>query len=305
MSRWAPERLGRRDGRSPWHPYLAVPADWSVRFAAGVGPFPTHVRWRRPDQVDVTWRSRAHRKHPVRRVQRWWLAPTELGWWIGVLFAVGSSCFLVASLPPVAGRWSAEAVGRTYVVGSIFFTAAAAAQYVQTQSAGIDPGAPARRRFGHRAAAEPRRIDWWASATQLVGTVLFNRNTWFGMVDGLSPGQQDRLVWAPDVLGSVCFLVASGLAWAEVCDGWWSWRPRDVAWWIAGANLVGSIAFGASAVAAFVRPSTGDELLAGLAQGGTLVGAVCFLVGAVLLLPELQAAPTQTGEAAPPIAPGS
>jgi len=59
-------------------------------------------------------------------------------------------------------------------------------------------------------------------------------------------------------------------------------RSRD---WIAAAvNLIGCMAFGVSALAAFVRVSgiTADELLANL---GTFVGALCFLVAALLELP--------------------
>jgi hypothetical protein len=52
------------------------------------------------------------------------------------------------------------------------------------------------------------------------------------------------------------------------------------------ANLLGSIAFGVSAVASYVIPATGELRNAERANLGTLVGAVCFLVGALLLLPE-------------------
>jgi len=48
---------------------------------------------------------------------------------------------------------------------------------------------------------------------------------------------------------------------------------------------VGSVAFGVSAVASYVTPS-GQLLSLALTNLGTFVGAVCFLVGAVLLLPE-------------------
>jgi len=47
-----------------------------------------------------------------------------------------------------------------------------------------------------------------------------------------------------------------------------------------------SIAFGVSAVAAFYVPTTGDVVNTRLVNLGTAVGGVCFLVGAVLLLPE-------------------
>ncbi len=51
-------------------------------------------------------------------------------------------------------------------------------------------------------------------------------------------------------------------------------------------NLGGSIAFGASAVASYIVPETGQLLNVTLTNLGTFVGAVLFLAGAVLLLPE-------------------
>ena len=49
-------------------------------------------------------------------------------------------------------------------------------------------------------------------------------------------------------------------------------------------NVAGSVAFGISAVAAFVIPSSGDVWNAELSNLGTLVGALCFLTGAILML---------------------
>lgn len=51
-------------------------------------------------------------------------------------------------------------------------------------------------------------------------------------------------------------------------------------------NLAGSVAFGVSAVAAYVNPVTGQARNTDLSYLGTLVGAMCFFVGALLLLPE-------------------
>ena len=49
--------------------------------------------------------------------------------------------------------------------------------------------------------------------------------------------------------------------------------------------MLGSVAFGVSAVAAYIVPATGDTWNAELSNLGTFVGAVCFLIGAALLLP--------------------
>ena len=83
----------------------------------------------------------------------------------------------------------------------------------------------------------------------------------------------------------MCFLVSSWLSWAEECDGPFAWRPKSISWQITLLNLVGSIAFGVSAIASYIKPN-GDLVSLALTNLGTFVGAICFLVGAVLLLPE-------------------
>ena len=49
--------------------------------------------------------------------------------------------------------------------------------------------------------------------------------------------------------------------------------------------MVGSVAFGVSAIASYVVPASGDVWNAELSNLGTFAGAVCFLIGAILLLP--------------------
>jgi hypothetical protein len=119
-----------------------------------------------------------------------------------------------------------------------------------------------------------------------VGTLAFNATTFRAMSTALDDASYDRLVWAPDAAGSLLFLVSGYLAYVEVCGGYACFRRRGLEWWIASVNLVGCIAFGISAVAAYVVPSTGTALDLAAANGFTALGGACFLVGAVLLLPE-------------------
>lgn len=204
-----------------------------------------------------------------------------------MLFAVGSTLFALGAVPGFAGAAGVRADSVTFFVGSIFFTTAALLQYLETVDA-----VPNRSRQGwvRLFTYQSDRIDWWACAVQLVGTVYFNVSTGAAVSDNLSTEAARHHVWRPDAIGSVCFLVASALAWFEVCHGWGRWSPGDVSWWITALNLAGSVAFGASAVASYVVPSTGAVWNAQLSNLGTLVGALCFLVGAVLLLPERTAA---------------
>jgi hypothetical protein len=186
-------------------------------------------------------------------------------WWMGGLFAGGSFCFVVASLPGFVQLVGSAVVSIVYFVGSLQFTSAAAIQWLLTI-----------RRVG---------LDWWASAVQFAGTLLFNLNTYDAMQEGLDANAYDRLVWTPDVLGSICFLVASYLAYAQVAGGF-ARAPRhnrDSA--IAVINLAGSVAFGVAAIAAYWVPTSGSVLDLAAANSFTALGGLCFFVGAILLLP--------------------
>ena len=266
--------------------YIELPEGWRRTGARGLGPFVTKEAFRLPDGELLTWESRWHRKHPhfVSVKSTWW-AWRAMAWWIGVLFAVGSICFALGSFPPYATRVGTDTDNWTYFIGSIFFTTASFLQYYETAS--TSTALVDGRRQGPRALLriQHHRIDWWAAAVQFVGTLFFNRTTFSALVVGLGAASAHHPIWRPDALGSVCFLVSSWLAWAEECHGPWAWRPGRYSWWITALNLVGSVAFGVSAVASFVEPN-GQLLSLALTNLGTFVGAVCFLAGAVLLLPE-------------------
>jgi hypothetical protein len=106
------------------------------------------------------------------------------------------------------------------------------------------------------------------------------------MQTGLEQPSYDRLVWRPDALGSACLLVSGYLAYVEVCGGLACRPRRGLEWRIAAVNLAGCVAFGISAVASYVVPATGGVVDPAAANAFTALGALCFLVGAVLLLPE-------------------
>jgi hypothetical protein len=200
-----------------------------------------------------------------------------------VLFAIGSLLFAVGSLPGYDGAVGAMDDSVTYFTGSLFFTAAAFLSYREAVDAAPPSRNRARRRFF---TCQARRIDWWATAIQLAGTVYFNVSTGFAMARNLSAQAAHQHVWRPDAIGSACFLISSALAWYEACHGWAAWRPRSWSWWITLANLLGSVSFGISAAAGYINPVTGQVRDAARADTQTLIGAVCFLIGALLLLPE-------------------
>ena len=285
-----PDRAGRLRER------LALPSDWSIADVRGPGPFATRATLVTPAGQVVHWQSRDHRKRdgPAGALaQATWWAPAAIGWWIGVLFVVGSACFALGALPGYSTAVGLTADSTTFFVGSLFFTAAAACQYWQTTGRRGRAGDRGATRRWRPVTWEPDRIDWWATSVQLVGTVFFNVST-FAALHASTVQQMNRRVWTPDIFGSFCFLVSSWLAWNETCDGKWSWPPEGYPWWISALNLVGSVAFGVSAVASYVVPTTDQVRNAALMNAGTFVGAVGFLIAAVLLLPERTA-----GSAAP------
>jgi len=196
----------------------------------------------------------------------WW-APRRASWWIGVLFAVGATCFLVAPFPGVVQLFGSGVDAAIFFVGSIFFTTAAALQCRETYHA-------------------DHRIDWWSSVIQFAGTLLFNIDTFRALQTGFDDVRYDRLVWTPDAIGSACFLISGYLAFIAVCAGPACWRRRSPEWQIAAVNLLGCIAFGIAAVASYVVPSTGSIVDLAAANFATAFGGLCFLIGAVLLLPE-------------------
>jgi hypothetical protein len=208
---------------------------------------------------------------------------------MSVLFTLGSLCFAVAA---VASQWASSprpAIDVTFFVGSIFFTCASYLQYAETVNVQHGTMADARRRRWRPASWEPRRIDWLAASIQLLGTIFFNLSTFTAMKQGLSTTQSNRRVWAPDAFGSICFLASSELAYAEVCQRWVCFKRHSLSWWIVALNLLGSIAFGVAAIASLLEPSSGLPISARVANAGTALGGLCFLAGALALMPEAAA----------------
>ena len=219
-------------------------------------------------------------------------APGRLAWWIAVLFIIGSSCFALGSF---ASNWpqylplvfkDSSIINTVFFVGSLFFTSAAWLQLLEAINGDVaDIGTPERswRWF----AWKPHNAGYSASLIQLIGTVLFNLNTADAMITGLGWVGEDLLIWTPDVIGSVCFLVASYLALIEVSHRFWSVQPRQVSWWIVVLNMLGSVAFMLAAVFTVFLPSSGDMQWAWGANFFTLVGAAGFFSASYLMIPEL------------------
>jgi hypothetical protein len=149
---------------------------------------------------------------------------------------------------------------------------------------GVDVDSQHRRAAVRLRAWLPHDRNWLSAITQFPGTLYFNVSTLAALAHNLTVEQQDRRIWRPDFFGSTLFLVASVFAILAI-GRFLSFRPRYVPWWIAWLNMIGSILFMISALASYVLPSTGKLINNRLSIIGTLLGALCFLFGAVLMFP--------------------
>ena len=213
--------------------------------------------------------------------------PVVLNAMIAWLFVIGSALFVLGSVPAYANAVGPTADGITYFIGSLFFTSASFSQLVQAQTpamTNVDTDsqhvkAPVRLR-----AWLPHDRNWLAAITQFPGTLYFNISTLAALIQNLTVKQQDRRIWRPDFFGSTLFLIASVLA-ILAAGRFFSFRPRSFPWQIAWLNMIGSILFMFSALASYVLPTTGEFVNSYFSVAGTLLGAVCFLLGAILMLP--------------------
>ncbi|MBJ8348837.1 hypothetical protein [Antrihabitans sp. YC2-6] len=186
-------------------------------------------------------------------------------------FAIGAALFALGASPLYASAVGARLDNTTYFIGSLFFTTAG---FIQLRLSG--------RPVPHAESHRIEKYDWWSALIQFVGTLLFNVSTGAALIIGLTVEESDQWIWRPDVLGSIGFLAASALAVIATTETDKLWDPHARNWRSTWWNMLGSVAFGVSAVAAFVVPS-GKLEDATVANMGTLIGAICFLVAALLM----------------------
>src|SRR3954447_1925852 len=181
---------------------------------------------------------------------------------MALAFAAGSLCFLVGPFPGYLDLVGPEADALTFFVGSILFTIGGA-----LQTNGSAPGA-----------------DRWSSVIQSAGTLFFNATTFRALDTAVSNPQYDRLVWRPDALGAICFLVSGVIAYAASPRRGLRPARGPRGWWQPLVNLLGCVFFGIAAIAGYAVPSSGSILDLGAANFTTALGAACFFICAVATL---------------------
>jgi len=193
-------------------------------------------------------------------------------------FLVGGSLFALGALLAQADIGGPRLAAGVYLVGGVFFSTGGYASVL------LAINAPHRRRDGSWAGdrwrwwgREPTNYDFLAAAVLFSGTLVFAINLVDSLLGDLTAAQEDRLVWSPDVIGCILFLVSGFLAMVDISGSWWRLRGEGLGWWIVFINQVGSVLFMVSAIASFVR-ADGDMIAVGIANWGTFTGAACFAI---------------------------
>ncbi|MGX7698231.1 hypothetical protein [Gordonia polyisoprenivorans] len=213
--------------------------------------------------------GRADRTPPWKRTL---LAPTLTKQCWG--FMIGSTLFGLGSAPWLGIWMGAANANICYFIGAWFFTGAGLVQVINSGAVSVAVDYPPGRMV---------RAEWLAASTQSFGTLLFNVST-TSAVAAHTLAAEKHLVWSPDAGGSVAFLISGVFVIVAYSHDNRLWNPTDVAWWAGQVNMLGCIAFGVSAVGAYITPdgNTVDDVLA---NTGTFVGAVCFFVASLIVLP--------------------
>ena len=272
------------------HQMFGVPADARIEHTAGRASFVSKVEWQAPDGATGTWRSRQARKRGfieivrdgvVERIHARPAVAVRLGRCntvSGISFFIGGALFTLGALLAERGRTSVLTVDWTFLIGGVFFTTGAYAALVQEINSPRKVAADGQL-SAHRWrwwAYEPHRPGWVSTFVLFCGTLAFFVSLVDAFLVGLSAHQVDRLIWTPEIVGCVLFLVSGHLAIIEMCHGRLRLMPSSLSWWIVLVNQVGSWLFMLSGLAAFVRPVTGDVISTAVINWGTALGAACF-----------------------------
>lgn len=316
-----PTGCGRMDGadlaRRP-SGFVPIAGEGTIQRAQGGGPFTSRVVWELPGGNRATWESRPARKRGAIEIRTLRDRPPtavrpppsiarrlrRVNWVAAGAFTVGGSLFALGAAVAQLGSGNPTTSASIYFAGGIFFTSGAYASLLGAinapRSLGAD-GVPTATRWRWWT-YEPRRIDWLSTFVLLAGTLAFAVSLVNAFLKGLSTQQENRLIWSPEMIGCILFLVSGHFAMTEVCH---RFRPclrrRDLGWGIVAVNQVGSILFMVSALAAFIRPVTGSAVNIAVANWGTLTGAICFAIGGVMQAFETPAGTGPTQQ--PPISP--
>jgi hypothetical protein len=277
---------------------LRRPGHWRRRDVDHAGWFTTGVTWDLPDGMSARWASRLARRRgrvelrdasgvvtgtalaePVTALR---LARVNVV--AAVSFVLGGSLFALGALLAQTGNDASRNIDLVYLVGGFFFSLGGYASVLQAGNAPTDIDqngslTSARWRWWD---LRPHNLGWLSAAVLFVGTLLFAVSLVAAFGENLTVRQANTWIWVPDMLGCVCFLLSGHLALLEVCHGHIGVRVHEIGWWIVFVNQVGSVLFFLAGLAASTQPATSTAVNLGVANWGTFLGAVCFVIGGVV-----------------------
>jgi hypothetical protein len=189
-------------------------------------------------------------------------------------FVIGGSLFCLGALLAQAHVGGPRLAAAVFMAGGVFFATGGYSSVLLVAN-----GGGGRWRWW---STEPGNLEWGSAVVLFVGTLYFGASLLAALIGDLTTAQEHRLVWSPEMVGCVLFLVSGHLALLGLRRRRHGERVSRLDWWIAILNQVGSALFMVAAIAAFVRPSSGDELAVGIANWGTFAGAACFAAAGAL-----------------------
>lgn len=275
-----------------------APDGTTARSTGGGWTLVSRVQWEQPDGSTGTWESRQARKRGFIEIVRDGVAErirvrpahavrlARCNAVSGVSFFLGGALFTIGAVLSQLSSAGPTTIDWTFLIGGFFFSTGAYAALVQAidspRSVGPD-GALQENRWRWWA-YEPTRAGWLSAFVLFAGTLAFAVSLIDAFLTGLEQQQVDRLIWTPEMVGCVLFLISGHIAIIEVCHGRFRFLPHALAWWIVTVNQLGSWLFLLSGLAAFVRPATGTVINVAVINWGTALGAACFSAAGVAQL---------------------
>ena len=290
-----------------------VPATGELQSVRGRGPFVSRVEWRRPDGAIATWDSRQARKRGYIEValdgavvQRIRTRPAtairliRVNAVAGLSFAIGGALFTLGAVLAQLSAAPITTIDVVFLCGGFFFSAGGYASIVQEVNSprSIAPDGSLAQTRWRWWAYEPMRPGWVSTFVLFIGTLAFAVSLLDVFLSSLSTKQEDHLVWAPEMIGCVLFLVSGHVAIQEVCHGRFRLIPRSLGWWVVAVNQLGSILFFLSGLAAYIRPVTQSVINTNVMNWGTALGAFCFSAAGIAQLFERPDNPNKPSAAA-------
>ena len=188
-----------------------------------------------------------------------------------IAFTIGGSLFAIGAWVAQVGSGDATTAACIYFAGGLFFNTGGYASVVLVSNT---PDGERWRWWSY----QPYSLAWLSAFVLFAGTLAFGVSLLDSFLDGLTTKGENRLIWTPEVVGCILFLISGHLGLRDVGR-----RPRwDLGWGVVAINQLGSILFMISALAAFIRPETSSVVNVDVANWGTVTGAVCFAVGGVM-----------------------